>query len=76
MKPLTKTENGYFINNKKNWNPSKKLSIEIISEAFNFSYDMCFEKNLKHRKYRSGGTEKRSNGKIFIQTFQFVTLYH
>ena len=35
-----------------------------------FAHAMTFGKSGEHRKYRSGGSHLRKNGKIFCDTFQ------
>ena len=43
---------------------------DIISEVFDFSYRMSFGAVGAHRPYRTGGTENRHNGQIFVNAFQ------
>ena len=46
------------------------LSIDDISDSFEFAYDMTFGNIGKHRDHRSGGTHKRHNGELFSDTMQ------
>lgn len=41
-----------------------------MQDVFQFAYRMTFGRSGEHRDHRSGGTEHRKPGKIFIQTFQ------
>lgn len=65
-----KNENSYFITKRKAFVPLLNFSELTINTVFNFAYDMTYGVEGKHRNYRSGGHHKRSNGEIFINTFQ------
>lgn len=60
---------GYCITRKRNFKGESFLSKDDIEKVFNFAYEMAFGKG-EHRKYRSGGTKRRRNGEVFINTFQ------
>lgn len=61
--------NNYTITHKKT--PKfKKLRKESIEKCFDFAWGMTFGKEGEHRDHRTGGSKKRRNGEIFINTFQ------
>lgn len=67
---LLEVGNGiYKINHTRKFVPVSNISIQEVGECFEFSYEMAFGEGA-HRKTRSGGEKKRSNGEIFIDTFQ------
>jgi len=69
MKKLRQDGNGYFIDNKKNFQDGNIFKNETINKVFEFAYAMTFGDG-EHRDHRTGGTMKRKKGQIFINTFQ------
>ena len=67
---LKEENNSYFINRSKKFNGLEYLTSDCIQMCFDFSYDMTFGLEGKHRNHRSGGSHNRKNGEIFINTFQ------
>lgn len=70
MKRLVQELDSYTINSRKQFNPINDFNIDFINESFDFAYDMSFGKVGEHRDHRTGGSYKRKNGEIFINTFQ------
>lgn len=70
MTHLNFTNNIYQFTNIKKFIPLPNFKSKSVEQAFNFAYDMSFGGKSAHRAYRSGGTKKRKNGQIFINTFQ------
>lgn len=68
-KLLEKGKGIYIINHTRTFAPVSNISIQVIKECFEFSYEMAFGEGA-HRRTRSGGVKRRSNGEIFIDTFQ------
>ncbi len=68
MKLTKNNTNEYLINNSKKFNESP-ISEKIITDSFNFSYQMIFEDG-HHRKHRSGGLNYRKKGALFANTLQ------
>lgn len=55
---------------RKRFLPYASITSEDKYTCFDFAFDMSFGGKGEHRTYRSGGTEKRTDGQIFINTFQ------
>ncbi|MBU3102264.1 hypothetical protein KPL44_23785 [Clostridium sp. DSM 17811] len=70
MNKLTQESNSYIINSKKPFNPISRFNPVSLKESFDFAYDMSFGRVGEHRDHRTGGSHKRENGEIFINTFQ------
>ncbi|GCD13023.1 hypothetical protein [Clostridium tagluense] len=70
MNKLTQELNTYIINTKKIFNAISSFNPVSLKESFDFAYDMSFGKVGEHRDHRTGGSHKRKNGEIFINTFQ------
>lgn len=70
FKKLEEKENNYFITSSREYKKISSFKKETVEKAFNFAYDMTFGKTGEHRDHRSGGSVKRKNGEIFINTFQ------
>jgi hypothetical protein len=63
-------DNTYYITNTKSYKKISAISEEDVNECFNFSYGMTFGAEGEHRNHRSGGSHRRKNGELFINTFQ------
>ena len=66
-------ENGpdhYYLSKPVNFAPLMTASPETVSTVFDFAYNMTFGQSGEHRNHRSGGTHRRKNGELFINTFQ------
>lgn len=68
MKLDLQNDNGYYINRKRHFTPTK-VDHRIINSAFDFAYSMVFGEGY-HRDYRSGGQHHRKKGELFANTFQ------
>lgn len=62
--------NIYVFTHKKMFERNARIFCEDRDECFEFAYDMTFGKKGEHRDHRSGGIKKRSNGEIFVDTYQ------
>lgn len=62
--------NNYYVQDKKRFQAYVSVLQEDKTECFNFAYDMSYGKEGEHRDLRSGGSEHRKKGQIFINTFQ------
>ena len=60
----------YRVNYKKEFICNGILTLENISECFDFAYGMTFGGMGAHRNHRSGGQMRRHLGEVFINTFQ------
>lgn len=60
----------YFITNARDFSSTMIASRETVSTVFDFAYNMTFGKSGEHRNHRSGGSHRRKNGELFINTFQ------
>ena len=60
----------YYLSNTVKFEPLMIASPETISTVFDFAYNMTFGNTGEHRDHRSGGTHRRKNGELFINTFQ------
>jgi|TARA_Y100000310_G_scaffold232543_1_gene235382 hypothetical protein len=60
----------YFWTSTRVFDPLFEFPKNVIGRVFDFSYGMTFGQEGEHREYRSGGTHKRENGELFINTFQ------
>ena len=65
---LKQEDNSFFTVRKVPFDKIRELKDETIEKVFDFAYTMAFDEN--HRKNRSGGKIKRTNGEIFANTFQ------
>ena len=63
-----KSENIFFVNNKKRFT-KHKVDIQWIKISFNFAISMVFGSGY-HRNHRTGGEHLRKNGELFANTFQ------
>jgi hypothetical protein len=54
----------------KSFNPILNFDKNTLIKVLQFSYDMTFGDVGIHRDHRSGGTHRRKNGELFINTFQ------
>ncbi len=70
MNKLTQESNTYIINSKKVFSALSSFNPVSLKESFDFAYDMSFGRVGEHRDHRTGGSHKRKNGEIFINTFQ------
>lgn len=59
----------FYIENKKEFERKNSFRKDTVKKVFDFAYEMSYGKG-EHRNYRSGGSHKRQNGEIFINTFQ------
>lgn len=60
----------YYLSKTVSFSTLMTASPETISTVFEFSYNMTFGNTGEHRDHRSGGTHRRKNGELFINTFQ------
>lgn len=65
---LKQDGNSYLTTHKVIYTKIRELKDKTIEKVFDFAYTMAFDE--KHRKNRSGGKAKRTNGEIFANTFQ------
>lgn len=71
MDRLLERNQGYYsVNKRVSYNKIKDFPDRILDKCFKFAYDMTYGELGQHRSYRSGGMARRSNGQIFINTFQ------
>ena len=63
-------KNKIIINKKRKFYPLGKITEEGINKAKMFASNMTFNKEGEHRENRSGGTLKRNQKEIFINTFR------
>jgi hypothetical protein len=61
--------NNYSVNHKQLFSPLVNLN-SFIDEVFGFAFEMTFAHHGHHRNHRSGGTNERKNGELFVNTFQ------
>lgn len=62
--------NNYYVQSKKRFYAYASVLGKDKEECFNFAYDMSYAKKGEHRDSRSGGSDHRTIGQIFINTFQ------
>lgn len=62
--------NEYHVLNKKKFIAFASMQDEDKKECFDFAYGMSYGKKGEHRDSRSGGQLHRTDGQIFINTFQ------
>ena len=62
--------NSFRVNSRKDFIRNGILMIDDVELCFDFAYGMTFGRTGAHRDHRSGGQNRRSNGEIFINTFQ------
>ena len=67
---MSKKGNDFYINNKKTFSVRARISADDLRASFTFAHSMTFGKTGEHRDHRSGGTHRRKNGELFINTFQ------
>ena len=67
---LKQEGNSYFITSKVAFDDSQSMSNEDVKACFDFSFEMSFGRGGEHRDHRSGGSHRRKNGEIFVNTFQ------
>ncbi|OCA86020.1 hypothetical protein A8F94_14345 [Bacillus sp. FJAT-27225] len=60
----------YSFTNTKKFQPLKSIDRDLVEEVFNFAYGMSFGGEGHHRVHRTGGSNRRSNGELFADTFQ------
>ncbi|WP_061313253.1 hypothetical protein [Clostridium botulinum] len=64
-------ENGkYLVNKRRKYNPLGVFPNNILNKCFNFAYEMTLGNGGEHRDNRSGGSNHRKKGEIFINVFQ------
>ncbi|WP_442794595.1 hypothetical protein [Pelobium manganitolerans] len=61
--------NAYHIDAIKNFEGTA-LVVDGVLQCLDFAFSMSFGQKGHHRNHRSGGTEKRKKGEIFINAFQ------
>lgn len=64
------SENNYSVEEKMVFSAYKSMSDEDKNKCFEFAFGMSYGLEGKHRDSRSGGSEHRTLGQIFINTFQ------
>lgn len=62
--------NNYYVTNKTKFTSNVIVSNDYFIKAFDFAYDMSFGQKGEHRRYRSGGSVRRNNDRIFVNTLQ------
>lgn len=62
--------NSYFIQYKRRFLMYASMLEDDLNECFDFAYNMSYGGLGHHRNHRTGGTEQRTKGQIFINTFQ------
>jgi hypothetical protein len=70
---LQEVENGpnhYYLTNAVRFKALMTPTPETVSTVFDFAYNMTFGNTGEHRNHRSGGSHRRKNGELFINTFQ------
>ena len=67
---LTPETNSYYVNHPRDFVPYGTISNVDKFESFEFAYDMSYGKKGAHRAHRSGGSNVRAMGEIFINAFQ------
>lgn len=67
---LDKRKDGLYITKKKTYRKVSAFKQSTMDRVFNFAWEMTFGEVGEHRDHRSGGTEKRKKGQIFVDTFQ------
>lgn len=62
--------NEYYVQAKRRFLAYSTMLASDKNKCFDFAFDMSYGKKGKHRNYRSGGSVHRTEGQIFINTFQ------
>ena len=70
MQEVENGPNHYHLTNSVMFKPLMTPTPKTVSTVFDFAYNMTFGNTGEHRDHRSGGTHRRKNGELFINTFQ------
>ena len=62
--------NKYYVQDRRRFLAYASMFTEDKDKCFRFAYDMTYGGQGQHRDHRTGGTENRTKGQIFINTFQ------